>query len=64
MCWCMLTWMTDHPITLTPAQQRVARLLDSGLTVRQIAKALDISTQAVYKTMKSAGIAPAAKATK
>lgn len=57
----MLTLMTNRKVTFTPAQARIKTLLDSGLNVRQIAAALDVSTQAVYKTMKAAGLAVPSK---
>ena len=49
---------------LSPRRNRIRQLTEAGLTPRQIAKALDISTQAVYQNLHKLGIAPAAKATK
>lgn len=37
-------------------KDQVQRLLDEGLNVRQIAARLEISTQAVYKHLKTLGI--------
>jgi len=39
----------------------VKKLADAGLTVRQIARTLDISTQAVYKHLAALGIDPPSK---
>lgn len=42
-------------------RQRVEDLIAKGLTVRQIADLLRISTQAVYKHLKFLGIEPPAQ---
>lgn len=41
---------------MSPTREKVIDLLDQGFNVRAIAAALGISTQAVYKHMKAAGI--------
>ena len=38
-----------------PQRTRVAKMIKAGMTPREIAKALDISTQAVYQHMKKLG---------
>lgn len=47
---------------LSPTKQRVKELLDKGLTVRDVAALLNISTQAVYKHMKQMGLTPPQRA--
>lgn len=39
-------------------KERVAQLVEQGLTVREIATILNVSTQAVYKHLKAMDIAP------
>jgi len=39
-----------------PTRERVPELLDQGLTVREIASVLGISTQAVYKHIHRLGL--------
>lgn len=45
-------------INMSPTREKVVDLLDQGFTVREIANALGISTQAVYKHIKAEGIKP------
>ena len=48
----------------TPGEtrQRVRELTEAGLTPRQIAHALNVSTQAVYQHLETLGMKPAKKA--
>lgn len=39
-------------------KERVAELVGSGLSVRETAAVLNVTTQAVYKHMKALGIDP------
>jgi DNA-binding CsgD family transcriptional regulator len=45
----------------SPTRQRVAQMTGAGLSPREIALALNISTQAVYKHLKALGMRPAVK---
>ena len=54
-------WHTPHSEVSTvtdrkPTRERVPELLDQGLTVREIASVLGISTQAVYKHIHRLGL--------
>ena len=44
--------------TLSTTKQRVQDYIDKGLSVRQIADLEGISTQAIYKHLKTLGIIP------
>lgn len=48
---------------MATTQKRVADLIDRGLTVREIASVLNLSTQAVYKHLKALGIEPPSRRT-
>ncbi len=39
-------------------RERVRDLTDAGLSVRDIARVLNVSTQAVYKHLRSLGVRP------
>jgi DNA-binding NarL/FixJ family response regulator len=43
---------------LTPERQQVLELIEAGNSVREIAKALDISTQRVYQQLQKLGVSP------
>lgn len=43
---------------MSTTRERVRELLDAGLSVRDVARVLNISTQAAYQHMKSLGITP------
>jgi DNA-binding NarL/FixJ family response regulator len=43
---------------MSTTREQVQDLIDRGLSVRQIAAALNVSTQAVYKHLKVLGIDP------
>jgi DNA-binding NarL/FixJ family response regulator len=45
--------MSDPNHTERPTREKVAELLERGYPVRQIAKLLDLTTQAVYKHKKA-----------
>lgn len=42
-----------------PTRKRVADLIEKGLTVREIADLLRVTTQNVYKHLKALGVDPA-----
>lgn len=44
-----------------PTRDRVADLIKKGLTVREVADILRVSTQNVYKHLKALGIEPPAR---
>jgi len=50
------------PTTEGSKRERVRVMCGADFTPREIAKALDISTQAVYQHMKALGIPPPRKA--
>jgi DNA-binding CsgD family transcriptional regulator len=45
----------------TPTKVSIATLIESGLSVRQVANLMNISTQAVYKHLRRLGITPPTK---
>lgn len=43
---------------MATTREQVAELIERGLTVRQVAQLLNVSTQAVYKHLGALGIEP------
>ena len=54
----MQTGTTASEATLATIRDRVPELLNKGLSVREVAAVLNVTTQAVYLHMKSLGIPP------
>ena len=49
---------THYGVAVKTTKERVAELVGSGLSVRETAAVLNVTTQAVYKHMKALGIDP------